>query len=138
MSAVETLSLAAYLNQQQALVDRTLDRWVPPETAPPENIHKAMRYSLFAGGKRVRPLLCIEAARCVLGDGEGVENAACTLELIHTYSLIHDDLPALDNDDLRRGRPTCRPGAAVMPLSTVGPESPGRASAGRAAERFIP
>lgn len=107
MSAVETLSLAAYLNQQQALVDRTLDRWVPPETVPPENIHKAMRYSLFAGGKRVRPLLCIEAARCVLGDGEGVENAACTLELIHTYSLIHDDLPALDNDDLRRGRPTC-------------------------------
>src|SRR5690349_2956719 len=107
MSAVETLSLAAYLNQQQALVDRTLERWVPSETTPPENIHKAMRYSLFAGGKRVRPLLCMEAARCVLGNGHGVENAACTLELIHTYSLIHDDLPALDNDDLRRGRPTC-------------------------------
>ncbi len=66
-----------------------------------------MRYSLFAGGKRIRPVLCIAAAAAVADAPVGVENAACTLELIHTYSLIHDDLPALDNDDLRRGRPTC-------------------------------
>ena len=101
------MTLAEYLSEQQQLVERTLDRWVPPETAPPETIHRAMRYSLFAGGKRIRPLLCIAAAHAV-GDGHArVENAACTLELIHTYSLIHDDLPALDNDDFRRGRPTC-------------------------------
>ena len=66
-----------------------------------------MRYSLFAGGKRIRPLLAMAAAEAVSDDPDGIENAACALELIHTYSLIHDDLPALDNDDLRRGRPTC-------------------------------
>jgi geranylgeranyl diphosphate synthase type II len=66
-----------------------------------------MRYSLFAGGKRIRPILCLEAARTVSPAAEGVAPAACTLELIHTYSLIHDDLPALDNDDYRRGKPTC-------------------------------
>ncbi len=88
-------------------MDAALDRWVPPETAPPETIHKAMRYSLFAGGKRIRPVLCIAAAETVRGGPvAGVEDAACSLELVHTYSLIHDDLPALDNDDLRRGRPT--------------------------------
>jgi geranylgeranyl diphosphate synthase type II len=65
-----------------------------------------MRYSLFAGGKRIRPVLCIGAAEALGATNEGIENAACTLEMIHTYSLIHDDLPALDNDDLRRGRPT--------------------------------
>jgi geranylgeranyl diphosphate synthase type II len=99
--------LADYLAAQQSIVDDALDRWVPPETEPPETIHKAMRYSLFAGGKRIRPMLCMAAASAVSDAVEGVENAACTLELIHTYSLIHDDLPALDNDDLRRGRPTC-------------------------------
>jgi geranylgeranyl diphosphate synthase type II len=66
-----------------------------------------MRYSLFAGGKRIRPILCIAAAQAVSDSPDGIESAACALELIHTYSLIHDDLPALDNDDLRRGRPTC-------------------------------
>ena len=66
-----------------------------------------MRYSLFAGGKRIRPLLAIAAANAVADASPGIESAACSLELIHTYSLIHDDLPALDNDDLRRGRPTC-------------------------------
>jgi len=70
-------------------------------------IHRAMRYSLFAGGKRIRPLLAMAAAEAVSDHPDGIENAACALELIHTYSLIHDDLPALDNDDLRRGRPTC-------------------------------
>jgi geranylgeranyl diphosphate synthase type II len=88
------------------LVDSELDRLVPPETVPPETIHRAMRYSLFAGGKRIRPILCIEAARTVAGDAGGAVTAACALELIHTYSLIHDDLPALDNDDYRRGKLT--------------------------------
>ncbi|MDX1980884.1 MAG: polyprenyl synthetase family protein [Bryobacteraceae bacterium] len=95
-----------YLAEQQRLVDLALDALVPPETRDPASIHKAMRYSLFAGGKRIRPILCLEAARTVRDEVEGVVLAACALELIHTYSLIHDDLPALDNDDLRRGRPT--------------------------------
>jgi geranylgeranyl diphosphate synthase, type II len=100
------MSLSEYLNLQTALVDAALDHWVPTESTPPENIHRAMRYSLFAGGKRVRPILCIAAASCIADSSAGVESVACSLELIHTYSLIHDDLPALDNDDLRRGRPT--------------------------------
>ena len=99
--------IQAWLKARTATVEAALDRWVPAETAPPVNIHKAMRYSLFAGGKRIRPILCMEAARAVGGELDGVADAACPLELIHTYSLIHDDLPALDNDDLRRGRPTC-------------------------------
>ncbi len=101
------MTLPEYLNLQQRSIDSALEHWVPPPAAAPENIHRAMRYSLFAGGKRVRPVLCMEAARTVNQQAEGIEHAACTLELIHTYSLIHDDLPALDNDDLRRGRPTC-------------------------------
>lgn len=101
------MNLRDYLAQQQQLVDAELDRLVPPETAPPETIHRAMRYSLFAGGKRIRPILCLEAARAVSGAPDGVAAAACALEFIHTYSLIHDDLPALDNDDYRRGKPTC-------------------------------
>jgi geranylgeranyl diphosphate synthase, type II len=101
------MTLNEYLQEQCRLVESALNKWVPPETEPPENIHKAMRYSLFAGGKRIRPVLCMSAAHTVADVVEGLEDAACTLELIHTYSLIHDDLPALDNDDLRRGRPTC-------------------------------
>jgi geranylgeranyl diphosphate synthase type II len=101
------MTLAEYIAQQQKRVDQALDRWVPRESQDPAIIHRAMRYSLFAGGKRVRPLLAIAAADAVSENPNGVENAACALELIHTYSLIHDDLPALDNDDLRRGRPTC-------------------------------
>src|SRR5688572_32361029 len=96
-----------YLAEQCRLVDAALNRWVPVETEPPANIHKAMRYSLFAGGKRVRPILCMAAANAVDDNVPRAEDVACTPELIHTYSLIHDDLPALDNDDLRRGRPTC-------------------------------
>src|SRR3954454_15383938 len=107
VQARESMKLPEYLAVQQKTIDSTLERWVPAEATLPANIHRAMRYSLFAGGKRVRPVLCIEAACAVCDDPKGVENAACTLELIHTYSLIHDDLPALDNDDLRRGRPTC-------------------------------
>jgi geranylgeranyl diphosphate synthase, type II len=101
------MNLREYLARQQRLVDVELDRLVPPETAPPEAIHRAMRYSLFAGGKRIRPILCIEAARVLRDQPDGIAAAACALELIHTYSLIHDDLPALDNDDYRRGKLTC-------------------------------
>jgi len=101
------MTLAEYVAQHQQRIDETLRRWVPPESTPPESIHKAMRYSLFAGGKRIRPILCVAAAEAVSDSPAGIESAACTLELIHTYSLIHDDLPALDNDDLRRGMPTC-------------------------------
>ena len=101
------MTLPEYLAHQQKRVDNALDRWVPAESADPSIIHRAMRYSLFAGGKRVRPLLAMAAAEAVSDNANGIEGAACSLELIHTYSLIHDDLPALDNDDLRRGRPTC-------------------------------
>jgi len=102
------MNLRAYLAEQQKLVDAHLDRLAPPETQTPETIHRAMRYSLFAGGKRIRPILCLEAARASGEDpGEAHFTAACSLEFIHTYSLIHDDLPALDNDDYRRGKLTC-------------------------------
>ena len=105
---VEQMTIKEYLAERVRLVDAELDRLLPPETVPPETIHKAMRYSVFAGGKRIRPVLCLEGARAIAGhDLSGAVAIACALELIHTYSLIHDDLPALDNDDLRRGRPTC-------------------------------
>jgi geranylgeranyl diphosphate synthase type II len=87
-------------------VDAALNRWLPAESLAPETIHRAMRYSVFAGGKRIRPVLCIAASECFGQSPQGIDDAASTLEMIHTYSLIHDDLPALDNDDLRRGRPT--------------------------------
>src|SRR6202044_1102377 len=101
------MTLAEYVAQQQARIDGALEHWVPKEATLPESIHKAMRYSLFAGGKRIRPILCMAAAEAVSDSPVGIESCASTLELIHTYSLIHDDLPALDNDDLRRGVPTC-------------------------------
>ncbi len=101
------MTLAEYVVRQQTRVDAALQHWVPPESTLPESIHKAMRYSLFAGGKRIRPILCMAAAEAVSDSPIGIESCASTLELIHTYSLIHDDLPALDNDDLRRGLPTC-------------------------------
>jgi geranylgeranyl diphosphate synthase type II len=100
------MDLKQYLAWQQDRINSALDRWVPPEFEEPSTIHKAMRYSLFAGGKRVRPMLGIAAAEAVAAEAPGIEDAVCSLEMIHTYSLIHDDLPALDNDDLRRGRPT--------------------------------
>ena len=107
MIKAEQIGLQEYLAEQVRNVEAVLDEWVPQENVEPSVIHKAMRYSLFAGGKRIRPVLAIAAARSVSDSPDGIENAAATLELIHTYSLIHDDLPALDNDDLRRGRPTC-------------------------------
>ena len=101
------MNLKEYLAAAQREIDAELARLVPPETEPPETIHRAMRYSLMAGGKRIRPILFLEAARSVSDREEGAVRAACPLEFIHTYSLIHDDLPALDNDDYRRGKPTC-------------------------------
>ncbi len=96
------------LENGRALADRALDRLIPLETQHPTSIHKAMRHSVFAGGKRLRPILCMEAGRMISGSiPEGIEDLGAALEMLHTYSLIHDDLPALDNDDLRRGRPTC-------------------------------
>jgi len=101
------MTFSEYVRQQQQRADEALDRWVPAESVPPQSIHKAMRYSLFAGGKRIRPVLCMAACEAVSDARQGTEKVACSLEMIHTYSLIHDDLPAMDDDDLRRGRPTC-------------------------------
>jgi geranylgeranyl diphosphate synthase type II len=96
------------LEQGRIAADQALDRLIPPETQHPASIHKAMRHSVFAGGKRLRPILCMEASRMVAGSPpNGIDELGAALEMLHTYSLIHDDLPALDNDDLRRGRPTC-------------------------------
>ena len=100
------MSIRDYLAEQAQLIDAELDRLMPRADTPPAVIHRAMRYSLFAGGKRIRPFLCLEGARVVADQTPGLAAAACSLEMVHTYSLIHDDLPALDNDDLRRGRPT--------------------------------
>jgi geranylgeranyl diphosphate synthase, type II len=107
MTKADQGSLQEFLAEQVEAVDRALNAWVPHESVEPVSIHRAMRYSLFAGGKRIRPILAIAAADAVSDSPEGIEDAAATLELIHTYSLIHDDLPPLDNDDMRRGRPTC-------------------------------
>ncbi|MGH8163430.1 MAG: polyprenyl synthetase family protein, partial [Rhodanobacteraceae bacterium] len=96
-----------YLRARQKEVDRALDRFLPKSSAKPATIHKAMRYSLFAGGKRLRPILCLAAAEACGGLTKSALPLACAMECIHTYSLIHDDLPSMDNDDFRRGRPTC-------------------------------
>ncbi len=101
------MELKAYLAARRKEVDRALDRYLPRESARPTTIHKAMRYSLFAGGKRLRPILCLAAAEACGGKTAAALPLACALECIHTYSLIHDDLPSMDNDDFRRGRPTC-------------------------------
>ncbi len=101
------MKLPSFFEDDRQRIEAALGRLVPPEDTPPSSIHRAMRYSLFAGGKRLRPILCLESARIFHPSPAGIENVACSFELIHTYSLIHDDLPALDNDDLRRGKPTC-------------------------------
>jgi len=96
------------LEQGRLTTDEALERLLPSATQYPSSIHQAMRHSVFAGGKRLRPILCLETARMVEGCIPlGVQELGAALEMLHTYSLIHDDLPALDNDDLRRGRPTC-------------------------------
>src|SRR4051812_22342470 len=100
------MTLTDYLRSHRALVDKTLDRHLPPEETPPATIHKAMRYAVLGGGKRIRPILAIAAAEACGADFEPLLVPICALELIHTYSLVHDDLPAIDNDGLRRGRKT--------------------------------
>jgi geranylgeranyl diphosphate synthase type II len=105
--------LQTVLDEGRKAADAALERLLPPVTQYPTSIHQAMRHSVFAGGKRLRPILCIEAghmiatARSAGSVPAGIEQVGAALEMLHTYSLIHDDLPALDNDDLRRGRPTC-------------------------------
>ncbi len=101
------MDLKAYLQERQGLVNRTLEIYLPRVRGPAFRVVEAMHYSLFAGGKRLRPILCLAGAEAVGGDMGEALPVACALELIHTYSLIHDDLPAMDDDDLRRGRPTC-------------------------------
>jgi geranylgeranyl diphosphate synthase type II len=98
--------LQQFLATRTDAVNAALDRLLPPETAKPATIHKAMRYSLFAGGKRMRPALCLAAAEACGGLDSDAVPLACAVECVHTYSLIHDDLPAMDNDDFRRGKPT--------------------------------
>jgi len=101
-----SIDAQAYLKDRAVSVDAALERFLPAEKEPPEILHKAMRYSVFAGGKRLRPALVIAGAEAVGGHRDEVMPAACAMELIHTYSLVHDDLPAMDNDDFRRGVPT--------------------------------
>jgi geranylgeranyl diphosphate synthase type II len=107
VSIATTESIQRFLGEQHARVDAELERLLPATEDYPASIHQAMRHSVFAGGKRLRPILCIESGRLFGGDEESLLRVGSALELIHTYSLIHDDLPALDNDDLRRGKPTC-------------------------------
>lgn len=99
--------IEAYFAEKVPEVNRWLDRLMPPATTPPPRIHEAMRYSLMAGGKRLRPILVLAAGEVFGGAPERLYPVACAFEMVHTYSLIHDDLPAMDNDDLRRGMPTC-------------------------------
>jgi geranylgeranyl diphosphate synthase type II len=101
------MNLSEFFELDRAVVDAALNKYLPPARTLPSSIHEAMRYSVFAGGKRLRPVLCLEAARLFSDPPTAAVTAGCAIEFIHTYSLIHDDLPALDNDDLRRGKPTC-------------------------------
>jgi geranylgeranyl diphosphate synthase type II len=99
--------LKAYLQDRQKIVEEALEHYLPREDNIPADIYKAVRYSVFNGGKRIRPILCLAATEAVGGDLGPAIPVACALELIHSYSLIHDDLPAMDDDDFRRGKPTC-------------------------------
>jgi len=101
------MKLPDFFEEDRIAVDAQLERLLPAETVQPPTIHQAMRYSVFAGGKRIRPILCLETARIFEADVAAALYPGCAIEFIHTYSLIHDDLPSLDNDDLRRGKPTC-------------------------------
>ncbi|MGC1454452.1 MAG: polyprenyl synthetase family protein [Nitrospirota bacterium] len=116
------MDITSYLSKRKAVIDKALDKLVPSAKMFPTSIHEAMRYSLFAGGKRVRPILAIAAAEALGARASGLLPLAGSLELIHTYSLIHDDLPAMDDDDFRRGRPTCHKvyGEAVAILAGDG------------------
>ncbi|MGD0274459.1 MAG: polyprenyl synthetase family protein [Syntrophales bacterium] len=106
MTCADRFDLEEYLQARKKIVDAALDSYLPPDDVYPPVIFQAIRYSLFSGGKRIRPILCLAAAETVGGSMEAIIPVACALEMIHTYSLIHDDLPAMDNDDFRRGRLT--------------------------------
>jgi geranylgeranyl diphosphate synthase type II len=101
------MNIDRYLQEKKEIVDSALERYLPKKEEFTSNLHNAIQHSLFAGGKRIRPILSIASFEAVGGKGERILPFACALEMIHTYSLIHDDLPALDNDDYRRGKPTC-------------------------------
>jgi len=101
------MDIKRYLQEKKESVDSALEKYLPKREELTLNLHKAMDHSLFAGGKRIRPILAIASFEAVGGKGERILPFACALEMIHTYSLIHDDLPAIDNDDTRRGKPTC-------------------------------
>jgi geranylgeranyl diphosphate synthase, type II len=101
------MDISKYLSDTKSAVDDTLDRLLPAESQEPTTIHRAMRYSVFAGGKRLRPTLVLASGETLAGSRAALLHLGACIEMMHTYSLIHDDLPALDNDDLRRGRPTC-------------------------------
>jgi geranylgeranyl diphosphate synthase type II len=107
MRHCKAMDLKAYLQERRGLVNRALEAYLPAVRGPAFRVGQAMHYSLFAGGKRLRPILCLAGAEAVGGDAGEALPVACALEMIHTYSLIHDDLPAMDDDDLRRGVPTC-------------------------------
>lgn len=121
------MEIVDYLNEKRKLVEERLEQYLPETTRYPSSIHEAMRYCVFSGGKRLRPILTIAAAEACGGKATEVLPSACAIELIHTYSLIHDDLPALDNDDYRRGKPSCHKafgeaaailaGDALLPLA---------------------
>ena len=100
-------ALAAYIEACRTRIEAALDRCLPLETTQPERLHKAMRYATLGGGKRIRPVLVYAAGRALGVDPERLDGPACAVELVHAYSLVHDDLPAMDDDDLRRGRKTC-------------------------------
>jgi geranylgeranyl diphosphate synthase type II len=100
------MKLKEYLNERRIIIEKALNDFLPETKGPGEELYNAMRYSLFAGGKRIRPILCIAAAEACGGTSNDVMPVACAMEMIHTYSLIHDDLPAMDADELRRGKPT--------------------------------
>jgi len=104
---MDSFNLSEYLEAKKVFIDKALKALIPSLSGHTKSLNEAMRYSLFAGGKRLRPVLTLAAAEAVGGDLATAVNTACAIECIHTYSLIHDDLPALDDDDLRRGRPTC-------------------------------
>ena len=101
------MNIKTYLAETRKLVDEYLEKLLPPMDEAPETIHRAMRHSIFAGGKRLRPVLVLASGECLGGDRSVLLYLGAAIEMMHTYSLIHDDLPALDNDDLRRGVPTC-------------------------------
>ncbi len=116
------MDIQRYLQEQKERVDSALERYLPKKEELTSNLHRAMQHSLFAGGKRIRPILAIASFEAAGGKGERILPVACALEMIHTYSLIHDDLPAIDNDDTRRGKPTCHKvfGEAVALLAGDG------------------